>query len=286
MVDGICASCYDFSIDKVIKSSSKFKPTWLKNFDYVSNFINNVTNFSEKKPKSYNVVLKINLGKQYAKKKILYWAATPQKDTSILLLDAKHAYSRFENSGIGNINNNGEVILKFMCPQPYRVQRTNSKKVRTFFRHLHFVISNNENNEWLPQIYTKIVVCKLDFNKAINLIRSNNYVIINALPSEYYGKDHIPNSYNLNKDMIKKMTVKELENWVKDVVELHYPKINNLIKNKKLEIYELPLLFYCAHSKCNASDLAIKEIMKKGFVNVQEFSGGIEEYRKNIPFDK
>ena len=280
-----CASCYDFSIDKVIKSSPELRPVWLEKNDYVSMFVNNYKSFQVKTQKNYNVYLKLSIGKQYKGHVILYWAANPDTTNSPVVSKAKQAYGNFENRGVTQVNNDGFAIFKFLCPQLYKTQRNHREKFRTFYRHLHFVISNKEKNEWNPQIYTKVVVCKHDFNKSINIIKSNNTVILNALPCEYYAKDHIPNSYNLNKDMIKKMSFDELKKWIKEVVELHYPKLNTLIKNGKLEIYEVPLLFYCAHSKCNASDLAIEEIMKKGFVNVQVYSGGIVDYRKHIPHD-
>ena len=34
----ICASCLDFSIDKVVKSKEDKKPTWLLKTDHVKNF--------------------------------------------------------------------------------------------------------------------------------------------------------------------------------------------------------------------------------------------------------
>ena len=52
-----------------------------------------------------------------------------------------------------------------------------------------------------------------------------------------------------------------------------------------MEIYELPILMYCAHDKCDASEKAVQEIMKKGFVNVQDYTGGIMDYRKYRPHD-
>ena len=280
-----CASCFDFSIDKVIKSSPQLKPVWLEKNDYVNMFINNYNNFNIKFPKNYNVYLKLHIGKQYAGHLILYWAANSKTNASPVVLKAKQAYNRFENNGVTQIDNKGFATFKFQCPQVYKTQRNHREKFKTFYRHLHFVLSNKEKNKWSAQIFTKIVVCKHEFNKAINIIKEGTTVILNALPSEYYAKDHIPGSYNLNKDMIKKMSFQELEKWVKEVISLHYPKLNTLIKNGKLEIYETPLLFYCAHSKCNASDLAIEEIMKKGFVNVEEYSGGIMDYRKHIPHD-
>jgi len=76
------------------------------------------------------------------------------------------------------------------------------------------------------------------------------------------------------------MNQNELFKWVAEVIEKNYKKLHTLIKNKKLNYYEIPIVFYCAHSKCNASELATVEILKKGFVNISEFSGGMKEYLK------
>lgn len=279
-----CASCYDFKIDKAVKSMEELKPYWLNKHDYVRNFINK-NNFSLKTPRKYDVIINLYIGKSYINRKVLYWAADSKKNASPIVVDAKKAYNKFENSGITKVNNNGYVTFKITCPQPYKTNHTKTSKMKTFFRHLHFVISNKEENEWLSQIYTKIVVCKLDFKESLPLIKSNLHVVLNALPCEYYAKDHIPNSFNLNESMIKNMSHKDLVNWLGEVVKIHYPKLHTYIKNKKLEIYEVPLLFYCAHSKCDASERAVHQIMKKGFVNVQEYLGGIFDYRKHIPHD-
>lgn len=280
-----CASCYGFSIDKIMKSSPKLKPVWLEKNDYVNMFINNYNNFRIKMPKKFDVLLKLNVGKKHTGHLILYWAANPKTSSNPVVIKAKQAYNRFENYGVTQVNSDGSAIFKFNCPQIYKTQRNYREKFRSFFRHLHFVLSNKEKNHWDAQIFTKIVVCKLEYKKSIELIKDGYTVILNALPSEYYAKDHIPGSFNLNISMIKKMSFTDIERWLKEVITLHYPKLNTLIKNGKLELYEVPLLFYCAHSKCNASDLAIEEIMKKGFVNVQEFNGGIKEYREYNPYD-
>ena len=157
-------------------------------------------------------------------------------------------------------------------------------KETTFFRHLHFV--TEKDGAWDSQIYTKVVVCHYKFDKFIEEVKSGMSVIINALPAEYFAKDHVPNSFNLYYKTISKMSVKELGEWFDEVIKLHYPKLATYIQNNKLQIYEIPIVTYCAHDKCNASELAIKELMKKGFVNINEYSGGIVEYRKMIPVDK
>tara|TARA_B110000114_G_scaffold75812_1_gene80269 strand:- start:4888 stop:5337 length:450 start_codon:yes stop_codon:yes gene_type:complete len=144
---------------------------------------------------------------------------------------------------------------------------------------MHFVVSDNEKTKWESQIFTKLIICKYDYKKTIKLLKDGYSVFINALPCEYYAKDHIPNTYNLfNKD-IKKMTQNILFDWFRSVIKLHYPKLEVLIKSKKIKINEIPIITYCAHDKCNASQLALEELLKKGFVNVNEYSGGMKDYR-------
>jgi rhodanese-related sulfurtransferase len=98
-------------------------------------------------------------------------------------------------------------------------------------------------------------------------------VVLNALPCEYYGKDHIPNSYNLPYKTARKMTEKEVDAWMREVIALHYPKL------EKMALHEVPILTYCAHSGCHASELLVQELQKRGYVNLFEFKGGMKEWR-------
>ncbi len=38
------------------------------------------------------------------------------------------------------------------------------------------------------------------------------------------------------------------------------------------------VIVYCAHDKCDAGEKAAIALMKKGFVNMSEFPGGMKEY--------
>ena len=53
-----------------------------------------------------------------------------------------------------------------------------------------------------------------------------------------------------------------------------------------MELYEIPIITYCYNKECNASEMAIESLMKKGFVNIDEYEGGIQDFRQNIPVDK
>jgi len=279
----VCVNCLQFDMNKVVKNNQLSKPTWLSKENYVRNFIEKQP-LKLRAPSSFNVEMKLELGNKFSGKKILYWATNEKTSKSPLIEQPKKAYGNFENSAVVKATAIGNAVLRFNCPQLYRAKETEQSKLSTFFRHLHFVVE--KEGKWDSQVYTKIVICKYKFKKFIEESKSGMTVLLNALPCEYFAKDHIPNSFNLFYKTIAKMSVKDLENWFSEVIKIHYPKLATQIKNKKLEIYEIPIIVYCAHEKCNASELAIKELMKKGFVNLHEYSGGINEYRKMIPVDR
>ena len=282
MPKGTCASCLDFDVNKIVKSKESLKPEWLQRNDYVRDFIEK-QNMTLRNPPYSNVEMRLQLGSKYAGKKILYWAATEKTSKSPLILDAKKAYHNFENNGIVKVSSSGSAVLKFACPQLYKTAPKNQTNSVTFFRHLHFVIEKDE--KWDNQIYTKIVICKYNLKKFLQEKENKLTILINALPSEYFAKDHIPNSYNLYHKEVAKMSTSDLENWFHQVVQIHYPKLYTYVRNKKLDIYELPIVVYCAHDKCNAAELTIKELMKKGFVNLNEYDGGMKDYRNKFPQD-
>ena len=277
----ICASCLNLNFKKTLKSSKKHKPKWLNKIDYVQNFINNYNNFSNSYPKKYNKIIKLYIGKIHANKKILYWAAKPPDMKNLLINDAKSAYGNFNNRGVTSIDKYGFAVIKFLMPQNYKTTIKKGKNNTTFFKHIHFVISNNNNNEWSNQIYTKLVHNNFNYKDFIKKLNSKKYIILNVLPYEVYAKDHIPNTYNLPYNKISKMSINDLNNYFKELIKIHYPLLEKLLNSKKLEYYELPIICYCAHNKCSASKIACENLMKKGFVNVNLFEDGMKKYKEN-----
>ena len=255
MSQKICASCNNFKINTYVKSLDKQKPVWLSEKDLVREFISKNLNFDNKFNK-YDTILKLNVGKKYQNRKILYWAAIPKKNKSPLILDAKSAYHNFENHGITDIDKNGYAILKFQCPQPYKTQENKKSKMKTYYRHIHFVISNQNNNKWLKQIYTQIVNSQINYTSKID---NGINVIINV--------DKNNDSINLN--TIKKFNYPEIINWFYELIEINYPKLFRYIKNNQIEVYEVPILLYSNKNNEITKKTAL-ELMKKGFVNVKE----------------
>ena len=271
----ICASCHGVDVQNIIKTSNEKKPRWLQKTHYVNNFINNTPIRLYKQTKT-NMSLTLNVGIKNKNKFMLYWGAEPQK--GFLIKDAKKAYNNFRNYGVAKVNAKGEVVIFFNCPQPYSTIEKGKTKRETFYRHIHFSFSNSESTRWLSSIYTKVIICNLTLKQTSQIVSAGDAVLINALPHEYYGKSHIPGSYNLYYKQIKSMSQSELIKWFSDVIEFNYSKLNRNIKQKKINIYEIPIIVYCAHDKCNAGELAAIELLKKGFVNIMDFKGGMKEY--------
>lgn len=274
----LCASCLKFDFNKTLKSSNYRKPKWLNKVDYVEEFVKkNANKFTNKHPKNYNKIIKIYVGERFSNRKILYWAAKSSNELTIN--GAKEAYGNFSNNGIATIDGNGYAIIKFIVPQNYKTIIKNEKDYTTFFKHIHYVISNNNNDSWIFKIFTKLIHNNYNYKQFLIKLNSKLVVILNVLPCEYYSKDHIPNTYNLPVSQIKKMSIKELNVWFSSIINLHYPKLKNLIRNK-LKLYEIPIICYCAHNKCSASKIGAEELMKKGFINVSLYEDGMRDYNK------
>lgn len=280
MTRSVCASCNHLRLNKSVKSNKNKHPKWLDKINYVEQFIANYNNFVDKHPYKYDNTVNIMIGKNMQSRKILFWAAKPNDNHNFIIKDAKQAYGNFSNCGVTTIDNNGYVNIKIMTPQNYYTTPKYSKLPKTYYRHLHYVISNKYNTEWIRQIYTHIIIKNYNYNEFVTCLKSSNYVILNVLPCHYYAKDSIPGTYNLPYNTIDKMSVQELKKWFQDIIKLHYKNLYKLVSNKKLNITDIPIICYCANNKCNASIIANRLLMKKQFVNVNHYSGGMLEYRQ------
>ena len=279
MVKTVCASCNRLQLNKSVKSSKNKHPKWLDKVNYVEQFIDRYTSFNDKHPDKYDNTIRIEIGKNMENRKVLFWAAKPDDNTCIVK-NAKQAYGNFNNSGVATIDKDGYANIKFITPQNYYTTAKFSKLPKTYYRHIHYVISNNNNTKWNSQIWTRIITKDYNYNEFMRKLKSNMCVVLNVLPCQYYAKDSIPGSYNLPYNTIGKMSVQTLVDWFIDIIKLHYKSLYKLINSKRLNIMDIPIICYCAHNKCDASKIANKLLMKKQFVNVNHYGGGMQEYRK------
>ena len=77
------------------------------------------------------------------------------------------------------------------------------------------------------------------------------------------------------------MSIKELNNWLYSLININYIKIKKILDTNKMELYEIPIICYCAHNKCDASKIACESLMKKGFVNVSLYEDGLKGYKQH-----
>tara|TARA_A100001015_G_scaffold73523_1_gene81589 strand:+ start:2708 stop:4372 length:1665 start_codon:yes stop_codon:yes gene_type:complete len=220
----------------------------------------------------------LTLGDDNSDKHVFYWAANPQKDIH-KILGPGEAYGEYENHGLLKCDDKGEVILKFNPPQPYK---ENSK---TNPKHIHYLLESSDQT-WLP-LKTIRIIQSVSLEYLDERIKTKDMIILNALPEKYHKKDKIPSSYNLPTESLDKYTseskCRKVKNFIKSILK-YYPKIESLVNDKHLSLEDVPIVTYCAHSKCDASDKLIDHLYECKFNNTQEFKGGIEEYNKNRSF--
>ena len=278
----ICLTCE--VTNKMNKDElEKIIPDWYKeigNYSLLPPFLNNNDKYNANKitlqtikPNITNYEVNIKLNEK-PNTWICYWAAEYTKDF-MKIKSAKDAYNTFKNHGLVKTNSSGDVTFVLNCPQPYSVDDT------TYPRHVHYCLLNRDNF-WSDNIKTVIVSCKIDFKMMREYNHKKCHFLINALPRDNYDRCHIPNSYNLPVSLIDRSSSQEKRNKVKKFLEdnlSNYPRLNNSVKDKKLNIFNLPIVVYCAHSKCHASEKLIEHLIDAGFVNILEYPGGTKEWK-------
>lgn len=220
----------------------------------------------------------LTLGDDNSNKHIFYWGANPQKDIH-KILGPEAAYGDYENHGLLHCDDKGEVILKFNPPQPYK------EKYKTHPKHIHYLLESSDQT-WLP-LKTIRIIQSISLEYLDERIKSKDMIILNALPEKYHKKDKIPNSYNLPLESLDKYTIeskcRKVKNFLKSILK-YYPKIENSVNDKHLALEDVPIVTYCANSKCDASEKLLDILYECKYNNTQEFKGGIEEYNKNRSF--
>jgi len=278
----ICLTC-EVSTKMNQAELEKTIPDWYKeigNYSLLPPFLNNNEKYNANKRTlqplkpnitNYEVNIKLN---EKSNTWICYWAAEYTNDF-MKIKSAKEAYNKFKNHGLVKTNGNGDTTLVLNCPQPYSVDDI------TYPRHVHYC-SLDRNNFWSDNIKTVIVSCKVDFKIMREYVHKKCHFTINSLPRDNFDRCHIPNSYNLPVSLLDRSSSQEKRNKIKKFLEdnlSNYPKLNSSVKNKKLNIFNLPIVVYCAHSKCHASEKLTEHLIDAGFVNILEYPGGTKEWK-------
>ena len=206
---------------------------------------------------------------------VFYWAATRGKDPSHIMSE-RDAYGSNTNHGILKTDDNGDAEFVLNCPQPYKAGNI------TYPRHVHYTFLTDDDI-WNENINSMVVLCHIDYEQMDKISQTKSHMIINALPEEEYEKNHIPNSINLYYKELSEMNKIERKHFLKRYVKKNidkYSKLEALVNSKKLKLKEIPIVTYCYNKKCNASFKLTEYLIEADFVNVIEYSGGIEEWLK------
>jgi len=198
---------------------------------------------------------------------IFYWA--PSNGKTLKMKTKDEAYKNNENHGITKSNSKGNIVFVLNCPQPYEIKNV------SYPRHVHFTTLTS-NNTWNENTYTLQVYCMLDYTEMKEIVDNKSRFIINAIDSD----KNIPNSFKLTPDKLEgnqSKCTKVISEFIQEHIE-HYPDINNAINNKTLKLKNIPIVVYCAHEDCDASEKLLNKLIKCGFVNVIDYPGGIEEW--------
>lgn len=226
-------------------------------------------------PSNANQQLELNLGKTKANRFILYYGSTKKEfDNYNSVKKSKNAYDDFRNHGIAKTNTNGNVLLKFRCPQVYK------EEGNTVFPHIHYIIADKGNKKWIKKLMVEHVICNVSHSELEDIIKKGCALILNALPIEYYIKDRIPMSAPLPHDLVlDKLKPKEVIEYIKTMMA-HAPVVSKAVKSSKMDIMDIPIVTYCYDSNCGADDDLQQKLNKIGFKNVKVYKLGIIGFNK------
>lgn len=273
-----CISCIPGDSNKKVSRTTKKRADWkikagLKTI-FPNDKVPDLKGIKVKYPKGANQLVEVKLGKKNGNRVVLYYASQEQKLSNIKTVKPTEAYGRFNNSGITKLDKDGNGILRMKCPRPY------NENQRTYLSHVHFILSNKKNTEWVDKLYTQTVTCQLSFEDVRKIVKNNTAIIINSLPFEYYVKSRIPMSVPLDHSLVlTKIKGNEVKEFIRSVLP-HSPKIHKQVVSGKLDLLDIPIITYCYNTGCEA-DLDLQQKLNKiGFTNVKIYSGGIMEWNK------
>jgi len=282
--DEVCLNC------KVLEQNKRNVPFWSKKEDNDSLLptIIRLDKYNPKKsvlqeefPVLTDVTVKVLMESNKRNTWVFYWAATKSKDPSYIMSE-KDAYGSNTNHGILKTDDNGDAEFVLNCPQPYRADNI------TYPRHVHYTFLTDEDI-WNENINSMVVLCHIDYEQMDKISQKKSHMIINALPEEEYEKNHIPNSINLYYKELSEMNKIERKHFLKRFISKNinkYSKLEALVNSKQLKLKEIPIVTYCYNKKCNASFKLTEYLIEADFVNVIEYSGGIEEWLKKEEKEK
>jgi rhodanese-related sulfurtransferase len=173
--------------------------------------------------------------------RVFYFATTPGPVT-----DRDSAYGRLQNSGVAETDATGAATFHLQCPRVYRTPAGD-----IFPRHFHWVYRTSAG--WGRTVYTKQFFCPVSKAFVKRAIKSGDFIVVDALPEEYYEKDHIPGAVSMPH--------------------------NQPLKTDALGVDKTrPLILYCWSPECSAAEHLNSRLQKLGWLNTYHYEDGISNW--------
>jgi rhodanese-related sulfurtransferase len=233
------------------------------------------TELEESTPEIVGTELTFEIELQEKDNWIFYWAAEAGAS-----LDgdkpegAAKSYGDESNHGLSKLDADGKATITLNCPKLYMEDDT------LFPRHVHYTILTKDR-VWSTNMGTYEITCKIPFETMKEIQEKRTYIIMNALSKEAYDEGHIPNSILCHHESLEGLSNKQKKTGIlKKLINQNlsaYPPVKKFNRDVG-DIKQVPIVVYCANSKCNASDKLKEHLYSCGFFNVIEYPGGMEEW--------
>jgi len=208
---------------------------------------------------------------------IFYWASTTS-DNPYHIKGYQESYDKYTNHGFKQSTKKGQVTLTCNRPQPYQVDG------KTYPRHLHYVVEDQEDKEWSP-VKSVRMISPISRDELESILTNKSAIVIFSLPEEYYEDDHIKGTVNFPRERLdglsSEIKVKKVRKFLNEQVE-DYPDIHKKVKNKSLNLLDVPIVVYCMHDKCNSSGKLAEHLYECGVHNVLDWIPGLQGWRKKV----
>lgn len=247
-------------LPKVINCEDKYNP--------------NKQELKEETPEIVGTEVSFPLKIQETDRWVFYWAAEP---SNTLEGDKPEqpaeSYGDESNRGLVKTDETGETTITINCPKLYK------EGSQLYPRHVHYTVLT-EDDVWATTIGTMEIMCKLNLEKMKEIVEKKTYLILNALSKEDYDKQHIPGSVLCEHSSLDEVSKKQRDSLIKQLIKTNLenlPLVSEFLQETE-SIKEIPIIVYCAHEECDASEKLAEHLYSCGYYNVHMYPGGIKEW--------
>jgi rhodanese-related sulfurtransferase len=135
--------------------------------------------------------------------------------------------------------------------------------------------SDEDTDKASPDIRAYSIIPKVLYESVREMMDKKYAIFVNALPKKYFEENTIPNSISIPLEEHEKLSDEERKGKFAKIIQkkqLEYPHMMDL------EVEEVPIVVFCAHEKCNASDKMCDLLFEAGFKRIFEYAGGQKDY--------